>query len=113
MEAVEHQAQRRAVHLLHPLPGLLPAVHMGSPGQRLIADYDPLLFRQRGQRPQVRHLQFAIRRAVRLHIAAQQQRVAAQLAHQRKFASGAGHIGRKLRPAGAFKIAKGLKKRDF
>ena len=113
MEAVEHQAQRRAVHPPHPLPGLLPAVHMGSPGQRLIADGDPLFFRQRGQRPQIRDLQFAIRRAVRLHIAAQQQRVAAQLVHQGKLAPSAGHIRRKLRPAGAFKIAKGLKKRDF
>ena len=78
---------------------------MGSPGQRLIADGDPLFFRQRGQRPQVRDLQFAIRRAVRLHIAAQQQRVTAQLVHQGKFAPSAGHIRRKLRPAGAFKIA--------
>lgn len=113
MEAVEHQAQRRAVHPPHPLPGLLPAVHMGSPGQGLIADSDPLLFRQSGQRPQVRDLQFAIRRAVRLYIAAQQQRLAAQLAHQSKLAPSAGHIRRKLRPTGAFKIAKGLKKRDF
>lgn len=113
MEAVEYQAQRRAVYLLDPLPGLLPAVHMGSPGQRLVADSDPLFFRQGRQRPQVCDLQFAIRRAVRLHITAQQQRVAAQLVHQSKFASGAGHIDRKLRPAGAFKVAKGLKKRDF
>jgi hypothetical protein len=33
--------------------------------------------------------------------------------HQRKFAPGAFHIGRKLGAAGAFKIAKWLKKRDF
>ncbi len=82
---------------------------MGSPGQGLIADSHPLLFRQRGQRPQVRDLQFADPPAVRLHIAAQQQRLAAQLAHQSKLAPSAGHIRRKLRPTGAFKIAKGLK----
>ena len=58
-------------------------------------------------------LQLDIGGTVRLNVAAQQQGVAAQLVHKRKFAPGAFHIGGELAAAGAFKITKRLKKRDF
>lgn len=113
MKAVQNDPQCRAVHAFHPFPGLIPAVDVRSPGQCFVADDDLFLLRQRRQRGEIRHLQRNICGTVRLHIAAQEQCVAAQLMHQGEFALRPRHIRRKLAAAGTFKIAKGLKKRDF
>ena len=113
MKAIEDDTERRAVDAFHPFPGLIPAVDVRSPGQRFVADDDLFLLRQRRQRGEICHLQRNIGGTVRLHIAAQEQCVAAQLMHQGEFALRPLHIRRKLAATGAFKIAKGLKKRDF
>ena len=91
----------------------MPTVDVGAPGQRLVADADLFLLRQFSQGAQIRDLQLDVGGTVRLNVAAQQHSVAAQLMHKRKFAPGAFHIGGELAAAGAFKITKRLKKRDF
>ena len=49
VETVEHDAQRRAIDAFDPRPRLMPAVDVGAPGQRLVANRDAFLLRQRSK----------------------------------------------------------------
>ena len=49
VETVEHNTQRRAIDAFDPRPCLMPAVNVGAPGQRLVADGDAFLLRQLSQ----------------------------------------------------------------
>src|SRR6185312_9937182 len=113
METVEDDADRLVIGAPHDLPSVAIITHMPPPGERLEADAQVPLGRQFAKRMEIRGSPVDAAQRSRRHIAADQQKVGLELAHQVELALGPGEAARALRFGHALEIAERLERTDL
>ena len=108
MEAVENDADRGMIHLLHDRPGVAMVEHVPAPGKRFIADDNPALGRPLSKLAQIRDDAVALAQRMGRTVGADQDAIGAQFAHQVELGFGAIHRLLPHRAGHPLEISKGL-----
>jgi hypothetical protein len=112
VEAVEREAEVRAVHRVHELPRVAVAFHDAAPRERLVRGDHAGRARGLGERAELVDQQRVVRDRVGRHVAAYQDAVGAERVHHVELAADAVEVARELRRAHALEVAKGLEQHD-
>gem|GEM_PF-3149289 len=113
VEAVEDDAQRRMVDLLHQRPDIAPGLHVTAPGQGLVTDPQATRTGALGDEGEVAEQGLAVAQRIGLHIAAQQHQLGAEFLHQVELALGAIEVALQTLARTALEIAKRLEQGDL
>ena len=112
VEAVEHETDRRMLGAPHRLPGVAVIADVAAPCERLEADPHAALRRALAERMKVVGGAADAAEALRRHVGAHQQEVAAELRHQVELALGAGEVALAKLGRHALEVAERLKGDD-
>ena len=110
VESVQHETDRRMAGAAHHLPGVAVVVDVASPGQGLEADAQAARFGPFAECVQVGRGAVDTAERVGRHVAADHEKVAAQLLHDVELALGAGEGSGALVVGQALEVAEGLQR---
>ena len=112
MEAVDDEAERRVIGVLHDVPGLAPSVDVPAPGEGLVADAQPAFRGALGHLGEVGGGARGVVDGGGLDVAADQDEIGAERLHDVELALGAVEIAGAQRIGRRLEIAEGLEDRD-